>query len=136
MLKHFQTLSSAGEYKYRFAIAIPEWIPPSFAVNPIGSANFGVAYRLSVELLTKTKVKSLSPLSKSIKITIEKPMSEVPEQNLALQFSNRIGGLFGFGGSEYQAKAVFSQNCFYTGSELIVEVELNNTKCKKKVDYY
>lgn len=42
----------------------------------------------------------------------------------------------GFGGSEYRARAVFSQNSFYPGSELMVEMSMDNTTCSKKLDFY
>lgn len=64
----------------------------------------------------------MSPLSKSIEVIVEKPMSEVPDQNLALEFRNKVGGVLGFGASEYQARAIFSQNTLYPGSELMVEL--------------
>jgi hypothetical protein len=63
-------------------------------------------------------------------------MNEVPEQNLALEFQNKVGGLLGFGASEYRARAVFSQSTLYPGSEIMVEVEMDNTRCKKSVDFY
>ena len=78
----------------------------------------------------------MAPLSKSIELVIEKPMSEVPDQNLALEFRNKVGGVLGFGGSEYQARAVFSQSSLFPGSELMVEIQMDNTMCKKKVAFY
>ena len=53
---------------------------------------------------------------------VQRPMNEVPQENLSINFINKVGGFLGIGETKCEASIVFNKNHFYPG-----EVTLQQT---------
>lgn len=63
-------------------------------------------------------------------------MNAVPDENLSIDFTNKVGGFMGLGMTKCEAKICVSQNHFYAGSQIDVTLDVDNSKCAADVDFY
>lgn len=62
-------------------------------------------------------------------------MSVVPDENLSVDFTNKVGGFMGIGTTQCNAQINFSQNHFYPGAKVGVTLDVDNSKCASAVDF-
>lgn len=61
--------------------------------------------------------------------------ASIPDQELSVDFSNKVGGLLGFGKTECTAKIIFNENQLYAGALVKCKLEVDNSTCSNDVDY-
>ena len=66
-------------------------------------------------------------------IIITRPSFATPIVNLTEVMNRKVGGLLGFGSTEFTATIIFPKNEFYIGEKLIVRIMCDNTHCYKDV---
>ncbi len=67
---------------------------------------------------------------------VQRPMNEVPQENLPINFTNKVGGFLGIGETKCEAKIVFNKNHFYPGDIVVVDLDVDNSKCAAAVEFY
>ena len=69
-------------------------------------------------------------------VLIRNPEEPNPDVDLRINFTSKVGGLMGFGSSKMAAKIQFNNNQFYTGEQIELEMEVDNSLCEKNIDFY
>lgn len=67
---------------------------------------------------------------------IERPMNVIPDENVSIDFTNKVGGFLGMGKTQCDAKISVNQNHFYPGSKIDVTLDVDNSKCASDIDFF
>ncbi len=135
LIKNYDFDIPKGSLVQKFRIDLPDWLPASLAVSPTPYAEFKVEYRLRATF-KELSGKGSSELSISKVFKFERPLNEVPEENLSVNFQNKVGGFLGLGTTQCDAKIVFNQNHFFKDAVVVADLQVNNSKCTADVDFY
>lgn len=97
MLKQYNERLQPGTHVSKFKIDLPAWLPASLMDSPVGWSSFKVEYLLNAQFSAQDKKACPKYLTTSKMFKIERPLNEVPQENLAVDFKNTFGGLMGLG---------------------------------------
>lgn len=101
MLCSFDQGLKKGTHIKKFSIDLPHWLPASLCVAPAYQAEFHVEYTMEAKFTAIDKTLTKQFLKNERKFWMQRPYeASNPDQVLAIDFANKVGGLLGFGKTE------------------------------------
>lgn len=145
-----------GGYSFPFTFYLPEWLPQSHLClnlpdikKPEVFNKFKIFYSFLVyaekfsepgQIIECEKqgptISEMSYLQYSVQINVLTPDFSLPIHDRKVEVTSKVKSMSLFSGGTCQLSCVFNKDVFYPRETMVLTVDVDNSKCNKKIDKY